>query len=305
MPKMSISKALFLTELRDYVTIFIAMMSYCIGWNIFLLPNDITTGGVPGVSSIIFWGVGIPVQWTYFSINAVLLVVALKILGWKFCVKTVYAVVVLTVSTTYVSANYHGHLLHDQPFMASIIGAVFCGSGVGLGLASNGSTGGTDIIAAIVNKYRDISLGRVILICDVIIITSSYLVLKDWEKVIYGYVVLYVTAFCIDQMVNSRRSSVQFFIISNMYKEIGERINREPHRGCTVIDAQGFYSGHDVKMLFVLAKRRQSEQIFRIINDVDPHAFVSQSAVIGVYGEGFDRFKVSSSKKPKHIVEEA
>ncbi len=299
MPKISISKALFLTELRDYVMIFIAMMSYCIGWNIFLLPNDITTGGVPGVSSIIFWGVGIPVQWTYFSINAVLLVVALKILGWKFCVKTVYAVVVLTVSTTYVSANYHGHLLHDQPFMASIIGAVFCGSGVGLGLASNGSTGGTDIIAAIVNKYRDISLGRVILICDVIIITSSYLVLKDWEKVIYGYVVLYVTAFCIDQMVNSRRSSVQFFIISNMYKEIGERINREPHRGCTVIDAQGFYSGHDVKMLFVLAKRRQSEQIFRIINDVDPHAFVSQSAVIGVYGEGFDRFKVSSSKKPK------
>ena len=299
MPKISISKALFLTELRDYVTIFIAMMSYCIGWNIFLLPNDITTGGVPGVSSIIFWGVGIPVQWTYFSINAVLLVVALKILGWKFCVKTVYAVVVLTVSTTYVSANYHGHLLHDQPFMASIIGAVFCGSGVGLGLASNGSTGGTDTTAAIVNKYRDISLGRVILICDVIIITSSYLVLKDWEKVIYGYVVLYVTAFCIDQMVNSRRSSVQFFIISNMYKEIGERINREPHRGCTVIDAQGFYSGHDVKMLFVLAKRRQSEQIFRIINDVDPHAFVSQSAVIGVYGEGFDRFKVSSSKKPK------
>ena len=298
MPKMSISKALFLTELRDYVMIFIAMMSYCIGWTIFLLPNDITTGGVPGISSIIFWGMGIPVQWTYFVINAVLLVVALRILGWKFCVKTVYAVTVLTVATTLVTANYHGTLLHDQPFMASIIGAVFCGSGVGLGLASNGSTGGTDIIAAIVNKYRDISLGRVILICDVIIITSSYLVLKDWEKVIYGYVVLYVTAFCIDQVVNSRRSSVQFFIISNKYREIGERINREPHRGCTVIDAQGFYSGHDVKMLFVLAKRRQSEQIFRIINDIDPHAFVSQSAVVGVYGEGFDRFKVSS-KKPK------
>lgn len=296
MPKISISKALFLTELRDYVMIFIAMMSYCIGWTIFLLPNDITTGGVPGISSIIFWGMGIPVQWTYFVINAVLLVVALRILGWKFCVKTVYAVTVLTVATTLVTANYHGTLLHDQPFMASIIGAVFCGSGVGLGLASNGSTGGTDIIAAIVNKYRDISLGRVILICDVIIITSSYLVLKDWEKVIYGYVVLYVTAFCIDQVVNSRRSSVQFFIISNKYREIGERINREPHRGCTVIDAQGFYSGHDVKMLFVLAKRRQSEQIFRIINDIDPHAFVSQSAVIGVYGEGFDRFKVRTKK---------
>jgi uncharacterized membrane-anchored protein YitT (DUF2179 family) len=102
-------------------------------------------------------------------------------------------------------------------------------------------------------------------------------------------------------VVNSRRSSVQFFIISDKYKEIGERINREPHRGCTIVDAQGFYSGKDVKMLFVLAKRRQSEMIFRIINEVDPHAFVSQSAVIGVYGEGFDQFKVSSkkSKSPK------
>ena len=303
MTKVGISEAVFLTELRDYVMIFIAMMSYCIGWNIFLLPNSITTGGVPGVSSVIFWGTGIPVQWTYFGINAVLLLIALRILGWKFCVKTIYAVVVLTLATTYVNANYHGHLLQDQPFMASIIGAVFCGSGVGLGLGSNGSTGGTDIIAAIVNKYRDISLGRVILICDVIIISSSYFVLKDWEKVIYGYVVLYVTAFCIDQMVNSMRRSVQFFIISEKYHEIGERINKEPHRGCTVIDAQGFYSGRDVKMLFVLAKRRQSEVIFRIINDIDPHAFVSQSAVIGVYGEGFDRFKVRT-KKPKKLSEE-
>ena len=303
MTKIGISKAVFLTELRDYVMIFIAMMSYCIGWNIFLLPNSITTGGVPGVSSVIFWGTGIPVQWTYFGINAVLLLIALRILGWKFCVKTIYAVVVLTLATTYVNANYHGHLLQDQPFMASIIGAVFCGSGVGLGLGSNGSTGGTDIIAAIVNKYRDISLGRVILICDVIIISSSYFVLKDWEKVIYGYVVLYVTAFCIDQMVNSMRRSVRFFIISEKYHEIGERINKEPHRGCTVIDAQGFYSGRDVKMLFVLAKRRQSEVIFRIINDIDPHAFVSQSAVIGVYGEGFDRFKVRT-KKPKKLSEE-
>jgi uncharacterized membrane-anchored protein YitT (DUF2179 family) len=296
MTSIRVSKATLWNEFRDYVTIFIAMMSYCIGWNIFLLPNNITTGGVPGISSVIFWGIGIPVQWTYFGINAILLLIALRVLGWKFCVKTVFAVLVLTVATTVVGANYHAHLLHDEPFMASIIGAVFCGSGVGLGLASNGSTGGTDIIAAIVNKYRDISLGRVILICDVIIISSSYLVLKDWEKVIYGYVVLYVTAFCIDQVVNSMRRSVQFFIISEKYREIGDRINKEPHRGCTVIDAQGFYSGHDVKMLFVLAKRRQSDLIFRIINEIDPHAFVSQSAVIGVYGEGFDRFKVRTRK---------
>ena len=296
MQKPIITKAGIYAEIRDYIVITIAMLSYCIGWTVFLLPNNITTGGVAGVSSIIFWATGIPVQMTYFGINAVLLLMALRILGLKFCVKTIYAVIVLTVSVAVATENYHAHLLADQPFMAAIIGSVFCGCGVGLGLSSNGSTGGTDIIAAIINKYRDISLGRVILICDVVIITSSYLVLKDWEKVIYGYVVLYVTAFCIDQVVNSSRSSVQFFIVSKKWEEIGRRINMA-HRGCTVVDATGFYTGQEVKMLFVLAKRRESSTIFRIINDVDPAAFVSQSAVIGVYGEGFDHFKVRTTKK--------
>jgi len=299
MNKIKITKAGILAEVRDYLVIAIGMLSYCIGWGVFLLPNNITTGGVAGVSSILFWGTGIPVEVSYSVINGALLLAALKILGFRFCLKTIYAVAVLTFGVAFAQANYHGHLLADQPFMAAIIGAVFCGCGVGLSLSSNGSTGGTDIVAAIINKYRDISLGRVIMMCDVIIISSSYLVLQDWEKVIYGYVVLYVTAFCIDQVVNSQRSSVQFFIISNKYREIGERINREPHRGCTVIDAQGFYSGNEVKMLFVLANRRQSDVIFHIINDVDPNAFVSQSAVIGVYGEGFDKFKARRSKKEK------
>ena len=265
-------RAGFGKELRDYIIIAIAMMSYAIGWGVFLLPNNITTGGVAGVSSILYWATKIPVQVSYFVINGALLLVALKVLGLKFCLKTIFAVTVLTVSIGLVTDHYNAHLLEDQPFMAAIIGSVFCGCGVGLGLANNGST------------------------CDVVIISSSYFVLRDWEKVIYGYVVLYVTAFCIDQVVESARRSVQFFIISDKYREIGERINREPHRGCTVIDAQGFYSGKDVKMLFVLAKRRQSDMIFRIINEVDPHAFVSQSAVIGVYGEGFDRFKVRTKK---------
>ena len=266
-------KKSIINELRDY----------CIGWNVFLLPNNITTGGVPGISSVVYWGTGIPVQVTYFVINAFLLIAALRILGWKFCVKTIYAVVVLTSLTALARHNLVGtHLLADQPFMASIIGAMFCGGGVGLGLANNGSTGGTDIVAAIVNKYRDISLGRVIMLCDIVIITSSYLVLHNWEQVIYGYVVLMVTAFCIDQVVNSMRRSV----------EIASRIAVYPHRGATVIEAHGFYTGHQVKMLFIMAKRRESNTIFQIINDIDPRAFVTQTNVIGVYGEGFDKFKV-------------
>lgn len=287
-----------INELRDYLMITIAMVSYCIGWNVFLLPNNITTGGVPGISSVVYWGTGIPVQVTYFVINAFLLVAALRILGWKFCVKTIYAVVVLTSLTALARHNLADtHLLSDQPFMASIIGAIFCGSGVGLGLANNGSTGGTDIVAAIVNKYRDISLGRVIMLCDIVIITSSYLVLHNWEQVIYGYVVLMVTAFCIDQVVNSMRRSVQFFIISDKYREIASRIAVYPHRGATVIEAHGFYTGHQVKMLFIMAKRRESNTIFQIINDIDPRAFVTQTNVIGVYGEGFDKFKVHKMTK--------
>ena len=299
---MEITKTNVWREVRDYVMITIAMLSYCIGWSVFLLPNNITTGGVAGISSIIEWSpLHIEAQYSYFAINGILLVVALRILGWKFCVKTIYAVAVLTFSLAAVrGTTMQLHLLQDQPFMAAILGAVFCGSGVGLGLGFNGSTGGTDIIAAIINKYRDISLGRVILICDVVIISSSYLVLKDWERVIYGYVVLYVTAFCIDQVVNSMRRSVQFFIISDHYAEIGRRINDDPHRGCTVIDAHGNYTGKEVKMLFVLAKRRESAKIFELINEIDPTAFVSQSAVIGVYGEGFDRFKVKH-RAPKPI----
>ena len=288
---MSIDKKTLMKEGRDYLMITVAMMSYCIGWNLFLLPNKITTGGVPGIASVVMWGTGIPAQYTYFVINFFLLLAALKILGWRFCVKTIYAVLVLTSLTAYFS-KFNTHLLADQPFMASIIGAIFCGSGVGLGLSFNGSTGGTDIIAAIVNKYRDISLGRVIMFCDIIIISSSYLVLHNWEQVIYGYVVLWVTAFCIDQVVNSMRQSVQFFIISDHYVEIASRIAVFPHRGATVIEAHGFYTGHEVKMLFIMAKRRESSVIFKIINEIDPNAFVTQTNVVGVYGQGFDKFKV-------------
>ena len=194
------------------------------------------------------------------------------------------------------------HLLEDQPFMASIIGAVFCGCGVGIGLSFNGSAGGTDIVASIVNKYRDISLGHVMMICDIIIITSSYLVLRDWERVIFGYVVLYVTAFCLDQVVNSMRRSVQFFIISEKYDEISRRINQEHHRGCTILEGYGSYSGNKTNVLFVLVKQRESRKVFEIINTVDPAAFVSQSPVIGVYGNGFDRMKVKRKKttEPKN-----
>ena len=285
----SLSRQVLLRETRDYLMIALGMILYGIGWTVFLLPNDITTG----IASIVFWATGFPVQYTYFLINAVLLMLALKILGFKFSIKTIFAVFTLTFFLSLIQKlTADMHLLQDQPFMACVLGASFCGSGIGIAFSSNGSTGGTDIIAAIINKYRDITLGRVMMICDMIIITSSYFVLKDWEKVVYGFVTLYVCSFVLDQIVNSARQSVQFFIISDKYEEIAKHIQVYPHRGATVINASGFYTGKEIKMLFVLAKKRESTIIFRLIKDIDPNAFVSQSAVIGVYGEGFDRIKV-------------
>ena len=281
-----------LSELQDYLMIALAMLLGSIGWGVFLLPNNITTGGLPGISSILYWGLGIPVQISYFALNAILLAIALKVMGWRFCVKTIYAVVLFTLFTSvFEPMARDSGFLSDQPFMAAVVGAAFLGMTSGLGLYSGGSTGGSDLIAAMVNKYHDISLGRVILICDLIIITSSYVVLRSWEQVIYGYVVLFISAFCVDRFINSMRSSVQFFIISEKYEEIAHRITSEALRGCTVINGQGFYSGHEMKLLFVLARQNESARIFNIIDMVDPHAFVSQSAVIGVYGEGFDPFK--------------
>lgn len=289
----SLSRQVLLRETRDYLMIALGMILYGIGWTVFLLPNDITTGGVPGIASIVFWATGFPVQYTYFLINAVLLMLALKILGFKFSIKTIFAVFTLTFFLSLIQELTAGmHLLQDQPFMACVLGASCCGSGIGIAFSSNGSTGGTDIIAAIINKYRDITLGRVMMICDMIIITSSYFVLKDWEKVVYGFVTLYVCSFVLDQIVNSARQSVQFFIFSKEYEKIADRITKETHRGVTVLDGIGWYSKHNVKVLVVLAYKRQSIDIFRLVKDIDPNAFISQSSVIGVYGEGFDRLKV-------------
>ena len=280
-------------ELRDYLMIALGMVLYGIGWTVFLLPNDITTGGVPGIASIVYFATGFPVQYTYFAINFLLLLLALRVLGWKFSVKTIFAVFTLTFFLSIIQKLTEGVvLLHDQPFMACVIGASFCGSGIGIAFSNNGSTGGTDIIAAVINKYRDITLGRVMLICDLIIISSSYFVLKDWEKVVYGYVTLYICSFVLDQVVNSARQSVQFFIFSKEYEKIADRITKETHRGVTVLDGIGWYSKHNVKVLVVLAYKRQSIDIFRLVKDIDPNAFISQSSVIGVYGEGFDRLKV-------------
>ena len=291
-------------ETLDYIMIAAGMLSYCIGWTIFLLPNKISIGGVAGLASILFWGTGIEIQATYFVLNAVLLTVALRILGWKFCIKTIFGVVMLTTFTSIFRTLFpNPQVISNQPFMTSIIGAVFCGVGQGFGLSHNGSSGGSEVVATIINKYHDISLGRVLLLVDMLIITLSYVVLHSWEQVIYGYVVLIITSFVLDNVVSSGRRSVQFLIISDKYDEICKRITENPpHRGCTIVDAHGYYSNQEMKLLIVVTRLREARLLYHMINDIDERAFVTQTQVMGVFGQGFDKFKVKQKKQQSNRI---
>lgn len=285
-------------EIKDYVFITFGLLSYAIGFTLFLLPYEITTGGVAGISSLIFFGTGIKVQYSYLFINTVLLIAAIKILGFKFCIKTIYAIVMLTVLLAGFqeliadSQRNLPHIIGNQAFMATIIGGALEGLGLATVFLNNGSTGGTDIIAAIVNKYKDITIGRILMICDIIIVCSSYVLFHSWEKVVFGFVTLITANIVLDYVMNSTRQSVQFFIFSNKHEEIAEAISNVLSRGVTVLYGEGWYSKEEKKVLVVLAKRRESVAIFRLINQIDPKAFVSQSNVVGVYGEGFDPIKV-------------
>ncbi|HBL73516.1 MAG TPA: hypothetical protein DD409_12000 [Bacteroidales bacterium] len=278
-------------SVKEYITIVVGLALYALGWTGFLLPHEITTGGVTGIGALLFYAKGIPVAVTYLSINLVLLFLSVKIIGWKFSLRTIFGVGTLTIFLTVAQQLITKPILVDEPFMACVLGGVFAGVGIGIVFTANGSTGGTDIIAMIVNKYRNITLGRVILYSDLAIIASSYLIFHSLEKVVFGVTTLVVMTYCLDLVVNGVRQSVQFFIFTHKPDEIAQRINIEVHRGVTMMDATGYYSKEPIKVLMVMAKKNESVKVFRIVKQADPNAFVSQSSVIGVYGQGFDILK--------------
>jgi len=278
-------------SVKEYFTIVIGLALYTLGWTGFLLPHEITTGGVTGIGALIFFANGTPVAVTYFIINILLLFMSVKVFGWKFSLKTIFGVFTLTFFLTIAQRLITKPLLIEEPFMATIIGGVLTGIGIGVVLTAGGSTGGTDIVALTINKYRNITPGRAMLICDMVIISSSYFLFQSVEKILFGITTQIVSNFFVDFVVNGVRQSVQFLIFSKKYDEIADRINYDLHRGVTILDGIGSYSKEPVKVLVVLARKNESIKIFRIVKQTDPNAFVSQSSVIGVYGEGFDIIK--------------
>lgn len=303
---MTLDHKLILKEIQDYVFITLGLLLYSFGFTVFLMPYEIVTGGVTGISAIIFYATGFNIEYTYLIINVGLLVVALRVLGWRFLSKTVFAILMLSfflgLFRNLMPVDENGHFVkilgEGQNFMSLILGCTMTGSALGIVFLNNGSTGGTDIIAASVNKFRDVSLGTVLAFLDLVIIGSCLLIptfgdmLQRAHMVVFGLCTMVVENYMLDFLMNRQRQSVQFMIFSKKWEEIANAIATKLDHGVTILDGHGWYTGHDRKVLCILAKKRESQIIFRIIKSIDPQAFVSQSAVIGVFGEGFDQIKV-------------
>ncbi len=279
-------------SVQDYAIIFVGTLLYGFSFNGFILSNEIVTGGVSGISALIFFATKIPVSLSYLLINVVLLAFAFRVLGLKFLIKTIFGVASLSFSLSLFEWLLGGNpIIHGEPFMSIIIGGALCGTGLGLIFSVNGSTGGTDILAAIINKYKHVSIGTGLLVLDFIIISCSWFIFADVQKIVFGFVEMIVSNYMLDRIINGNRQSVQFLIFSQKYDEITERILTDMGRGCTLLDGEGGYSKRPIKVVVLLAKKSESLTIFRLVKGVDPQAFISQSLVKGVYGEGFDQLK--------------
>ena len=282
----------------DFLAINLGMAIYALGWAAFLLPYHITTGGMTGMFAILYYLTKFPISAAVLIANSILLIIALKPLGWKFVGKTAYATIALSSFLELgqqMMTDESGHLMQilgeGQDSMACVLGAILNGLGIGIVFLTGGSTGGWDIIAALVNKYRNISFGRALLILDFVVIASCWPIFHDVRMVVFGYVPLVVYTYALVMLINSARQDIQFIIFTNKPNEICQRIISETCHSVTSMNGEGYYSHQDIKVLITIVHKRESVKILRLIQETDPAAFVSQSRAEGVYGNGFNVIK--------------
>lgn len=283
---------------RDYFMIVFGIMLYAFGFCAFIFPEKIVIGGMAGFGTVVYFvtqrvlGYGIPVAITSYAMNLLLLAMAFRTVGKLFVWRTIFGATILSLGIGLLTPLFPQPIIAGQPFMSAIIGAVAMGVGIGMVFVHNGSSGGTDIIAAMVAKKSNVTIGRTMLYVDMCIISSSLILFGQVDKVVYGFVVLVIMSYVCDMVINTNRQAVQFTIISSHWDEIAAAINKEAKRGCTVIDGTGWYTRHPVKILMVFCRKIEAVTLFRITKSIDPDAFISQGNVNGVYGRGFDTLKV-------------
>ena len=307
-------KKSFWRSIKEYVIITIGLLSYVLGWTLFLVPNNLIGGGVTGIASIVQYATGIKIGYTYFVVNVGLLIAALFVLGKGFGGKTVYAIILASLGMNVMQAVIPEDIVtilatDNGKLMSTIMGGILAGAGMGMTMSQGGSTGGTDIIALIVNKYRNVSPGRMILFMDVAIILSSMLVpsytsdgsLMPWADkittVVYGFILVVIVSTVLDLYLSGSRQSVQLFILSQKFDQIADAITNDLHRGVTVLDGKGWYTKNDVKVVMVITRKTDLNVLLKYINAIDSNAFISVSSVTGVYGKGFDTIKTAKKRK--------
>lgn len=300
---MKTNKTNILGEIRRYVIITFALLMMAFGWTGFLIPQHVLGGGVSGIATLIFYATGLSTGISVFVINGILVLISLKVLGPSFGIKTVYSIIMASVFMSVLQHYITDPILAgtmkplvDDKFLSALIGGALAGTAIGIAFTQGGSTGGTDIVAMMVCKYRNISQGKVILFLDVIIIACSYFVVKGEitdkiQTIIYGFVVMGVCSYCIDLVLTGNKQSVQAFIFTTQPEKVAERIGTEMHRGVTLIKGTGWYTKREGDILMVVTHKRESQQILRIVKEEDPAAFMTMNTVMGAYGKGFELIK--------------
>lgn len=302
-----------LSVLLDYFLISVGTLIFCLAWTSFIQPNGLTSGGVTGLCTIIEYGTEgvIPTSVTYPLINGILLILGFLSLGMAFGFKTIY-VIVLSSFLFYLLPKFDGQVFSldlrvfiDNKLMVAIVGAFLESIGIGMVLLRGGSTGGTDIVAMIINKYWPISPGKVYLYSDVFIIASLLLVPdKGVEDLIYAYVLMAGFSFGVDYVLLGNKSSVQILVFSSKYQQIADHIIYNVHRGVTALQSVGWYSQKESKVLLIVARKQQMHEIVQEIKNIDKHAFISISAANSVYGEGFEEIKTGLKRNKKNTPTE-
>ena len=290
-----IDKRAMMQNLKDYFFIFLGICLYGIGYCAFILPEGIVMGGVSGIASLLFYSpLHLNPALMIWTINGGLLLISIKGLNRQFAIRTIIGVTMLSLVIGFMQPFFVSHPLittGKDTFMHVLIGAMLSGAGLGMVFAHNGSTGGTDIIVALVNKFSRMSLGRVMQFVDISIICTSYVLFKSYEVIVYGVVFTIIASIMVDYVFNGSKQTVQFLIISKHYETMADAMNNKLHRGVTILHGQGWYSKQDVQVVMVLCRKYESQYVFNLIKAIDPNAMVSQTFCHGVFGEGFDKIK--------------
>lgn len=321
--RQSVLKSSLAERVKEYVLLTAGVLSYALGWSVFLLPHNLVGGGVSGFASILYYATGVPMGLTYFIVNVILLIIGTRILGRGFGAKTIYAIIATSVLLAVMPSLVPEEIINGLSFdnsklICTCIGGLIAGFGIGLSISQGGSTGGTDIVALLWCKFHPASPGRVILLIDIVIILSSLLfpsyttevvdgqqvstLLPFTEKlliVIYGLLQVTVSGFAVDMYLSGSKQSVQAFIFTKKSKEMADAIAFDMKRGVTMIPAKGWYTKEDRDVLMVVTRKADLNLLLRYVKSIDPDAFLSISTVMGVYGQGFDAIKVKPDKTNK------